>query len=474
MDRCCNFKFKMMIFRDLIILSATYIGFIPLSVYAVNRDKKPNIIFILADDMGIGDLGCYGQQQIPTPNIDKLAKAGVKFNRHYSGSTVSAPSRCALMTGKDMGHAYIRGNKNVKSSLHPRGFDINLAEEEVTVAQKVKEAGYATMCVGKWGLGGPKSSGSPINKGYDYFFGYLNQAVAHSYYPDHLWENESLYPLNEEVYSHFLIMEKGLEFMRNNFDKPIFAYFAITPPHADLDYPDISQFEGQFEERVYNPKNGYKLQDNPRATYAAMVAEVDNNVGQIIDLLEECGELENSIIIFSSDNGVHSVGGHDPEYFNSNMDLRGIKRDLYEGGVRTPFVVRWDAFIEPGTESDHISTFWDFLPTVCDVVDVEKPSNIDGISYLPTLLNKGRQKRHDNIYYEFFEQGGKQSFLKDDWKLVRLNVSNSDKTTEELYNLNIDMSETNNLIEQYPKRAARLRKLMDKSRIESDIFKFNN
>ncbi len=463
--------------KDIVFLSAAFLGLAPaLSSCSAEKPKAPNVIFILADDMGIGDLGCYGQEQIPTPNIDRLAAAGVKFNRHYSGSTVSAPSRCVLLTGKHTGHSYIRGNKGAKSPLYPSyGFDNSLAADEVTVAELAREAGYATMCVGKWGLGAPESEGSPKNQGFDYFFGYLSQAAAHRYYPDHLWENDSLYPLDGKTYSHFLIVEKGLEFMRNNFDKPIFAYFAVTPPHADLDYPDISQFEGKFNETPYvnnNPNGGFKSNENPRATYAAMVAEVDKNVGQIVDLLEENGELDNTIIIFSSDNGVHSVGGHDPKYFNSNMSLRGVKRDLYEGGVRTPFVVRWDGVIEPGTENNHISAFWDFMPTLCEIIGVETPQNIDGISYLPTLKGEGEQATHDHLYYEFYEQGGKQSVLKDDWKLVRLNVSKPDKMREELYNLNEDMAEQNSVIEAYPEKAAELRQIMQESRVESDIFKF--
>ena len=433
--------------------------------------KLPNIVFILADDMGIGDVGCYGQQRIRTPNIDRLAVDGMRFTHHYSGSTVSAPSRCALLTGKDMGHAWIRGNAGGGN-----GFDASLADGEVTVAEILKQKGYATACVGKWGLGGPASQGRPANQGFDYFYGYLSQGAAHDYYPEYLFENDRKVKLDRKVYSHFSIMEKGLEFIENNADKPFFVYFAVTPPHADLDYPDLSQYEGKFDEipHVNNTKNGrgYKSQPTPRAAYASMVSELDRNVGQVIDLLEKLGKLDNTIVIFSSDNGVHSVGGHNPEYFGSNGPFRGNKRDLYEGGVRTPFVVRWDGVIAPGSETDHISTFWDFLPTVCDITGSEIPENIQGISYYPTLKGEKKQRRHEYIYYEFYERGGKQSILKDGWKLVRLNMDNPDKIVEELYNIDNDIAEEHNLIGKYPGKADRLRALAESSRIESDMFKW--
>ncbi len=454
-------------------LSLTLAGVAMVTSAAAAPKELPNIIFVLADDMGIGDLGCYGQEQIPTPNIDRLAECGILFTNHYSGSTVSAPSRCALMTGKHTGHGFVRGNKGEQTPLG--SFDLAIPSEEVTVAEVAQEMGYATMCVGKWGLGGPETEGSPVNQGYDYFYGYLSQGAAHRYYPNHLWENETKVELDGETYSHYLMMEKGLAFMEENIDKPIFAYFALTPPHADLDNPDISAFKGKFKETPFVNKNkngGYKSTDYPRATYAAMVASIDKSVGDIVALLEREGKLENSIIIFSSDNGVHNVGGHDPEYFNSNLEFRGIKRDLYEGGIRTPFVVSWPARIKAGRTSDHVSTFWDFLPTVCDIVGAKAPAEIDGISYLPTLLGKGKQSKHTSLYYEFFEQNGKQCIIEGDWKLVRLNVFKPLKTYEELYDLKSDPSEKSNVIESNPKVAERLRELMDSSRTESANFSF--
>ena len=438
-----------------------------------NNNVPPNIIFILADDMGIGDLGCYGQDQIQTPNIDLLANKGARFTTHYAGSTVSAPSRCALMTGKHTGHGHVRGNKGIKTETG--FFDLNIPASEVTVAELAKQRGYSTLCVGKWGLGAPNSEGSPINQGFDYFFGYLSQGAAHRYYPKYLYENDQKVMLNGKVYSHYMIMEKGLQFIKENTDKPIFAYFALTPPHADLDHPDLSQYDGKFEETPYINKRGkgYMTQQKPRATYAALVSEIDRSVGQIVALLESQGRLDNSIIIFSSDNGVHGVGGHAPEFFNSNGNFRGTKRDLYEGGIRTPFVVRWDSKIKAGTTIDHVSTFWDFLPTVCDIVGIETPDNCDGISYLPTLLGENaKQKKHDYLYYEFFEQHGKQCVIQNGWKLVRLNVSKPTKTIEELYNMNNDPQETNNIIDSHKAKAKNLRKIMDNERTHSEHFNF--
>lgn len=438
------------------------------------KKEQPNIIFVLADDMGIGDIGCYGQKKIRTPHLDALAASGIQFMQHYSGSTVSAPSRCALMTGKHMGHAAIRGNGG--SRVGDPNEDTSLPAEEITVTEVLKEKGYVTACVGKWGLGGARTNGSPVNQGFDYFFGYLNQGAAHRYYPEYLYENEKKYPLNGQ-YSHYVIMQKGLEFIDKNADKPFFAYFAVTPPHADLDIPDLGQYNNAFVEKPHinpNPLKGYKTQLQPKAAYAAMVSEVDKNIGQIVALLKEKGIYENTIIIFSSDNGVHQVGGNDPAFFDSNGPFRGYKRDLYEGGIRTPFIVSWKDKMKFPRFSFHVSTFWDFLPTVCDIVGADIPAGIDGISYLPELLNDTvSQKKHTGIYYEFFEQGGKQSFARaDGWKLIRLQVNNPEKTFEELYNLKYDPSECANVIQQFPEIADVLRKEMDNQRTENAYFKF--
>ena len=460
--------------RSLLLSIGSCTALLPMMANAASGNNMPNIIFVLADDMGIGDLGCYGSTKIKTPNIDELAKNGIQFTNHYSGSTVSGPSRCCLLTGKHTGHSYVRGNMGVKT---PDGtFDLNIPLEEVTVAEILKSKGYSTMCVGKWGLGGPRTSGSPMKQGFDYFCGYLSQGAAHRYYPEYIYENEEKLMLEGKVYSHFKIMEKGLEFIRKNKDKPIFAYFAVTPPHADLDYPDLSQYENSFPETPYiNKGRGFKSQEKPKAAYASMVSEVDKNVGQIISLLKEEGIYDNTILIFSSDNGVHCVGGHDPEFFNSNGPFRGYKRDLYEGGVRVPFIVTWPKVIEKSRVTDNVSTFWDFLPTVADIVGAETPEGIDGISYLPVLKGENRNPvQHESIYYEFYEQGGKQSILKDGWKLVRLNLSRPNKLKEELYYLPYDQGENIDLADRYPEKVKELRELCKKNRTESKHFNWTN
>lgn len=445
-------------------------------VQAAPEKELPNIVFVLVDDMGIGDIGCYYEQpKIKTPSIDRLASESLQFMQHYAGSTVSAPSRCCLLTGKHTGHAYVRGNKAVKSEAGR--FDLHLPESETTVAELLKQKGYATMCVGKWGLGGPRTSGSPVNKGFDYFFGYLSQGNAHRYYPQYLYENETVVPLNGRVYSHWLIMEKGLDFIRKQPDgKPFFAYFAITPPHADLDYPDLNGYDDDFPEEPYINKNGnsgFKTQMKPKAAYASMITEIDTNVGQIIAALKEKGIWENTILIFSSDNGVHCVGGHDPEFFDSNGPFRGYKRDLYEGGIRTPFILSWPKVIKKHRKTLHISAFWDFVPTICDITGAPVPNTTDGISYLPTLLDQEKeQKKHEYIYYEFYEGGGKQSVLKEGWKLIRLNLSKPDKQKEELYYLPNDIGEAHNLIRQNPLKAAELRKLAEEAHTPDEHFKW--
>ena len=440
------------------------------------KDNVPNIIFILADDLGIGDLGCYGQKDIKTPAIDSMAKQGMIFNRHYSGSTVSAPSRCVLMTGKHTGHSYIRGNKGVKAS-DGRSYDYPLADNEITVAEILKSHGYATACIGKWGLGGPESEGHPNNQGFDYFFGYLGQGNAHRYYPEFLFENGEKIFLNRKVYSHDLIMSKALDFVNKSADKPFFLYLTPTIPHADLDVPELGEYDGKFKETPYINKSknggGYKTQMKPRATYAAMVSRLDSDIARLIKVLKEKNIYDNTLIIFTSDNGVHAEGGHDPEFFNSNSIYRGIKRDLYEGGIHTPFIALWSSRIKAGSSTDHIATFWDFLPTVCDIIGINPPENTDGISYLPTLSGTGSQPKHDMLYYEFHEKGGKRAIVKDGWKLVELNSKNPKKAYYELYNLDNDIKEKHNLISENMRLARKLKRIMDNERTTNEKWDFH-
>ena len=422
----------------------------------IKTETPPNVIYIMADDLGYGDLGCYGQRYIKTPAIDKLATNGVRFAQHYAGCTVSAPSRCSLMTGKHTGHAFIRGNRGVITDENLR-FDYSLADEEITVAEVMQERGYTTACIGKWGLGGPQSEGHPNNQGFDYFFGYLGQANAHRYYPTFLFENGTRINLDGKVYSHDLIMDKALDFIDENASQPFFLYLTPTIPHADLILPEgeLGQYDGMFNEVPY-PGHGYTAQPKPKATFAAMVSRLDRDVQRIMDILEEKGILENTIVIFTSDNGTHVEGGHDPEAFNSNGPFRGYKRDLYEGGIRTPFIVCWPGVVKPGTVSFHISAFWDFLPTICELTGKPVPERVDGISYLPELTGKGEQPKHEYLYWEFHEHGGRQTILKDNWKLIKHRVDTPDKEYVELYNINADPAELMDASKQYPDKVREL------------------
>lgn len=456
--------------------------------------EKPNIIYILADDLGYGDLGCYGQQRIKTPNLDRMASQGMLFTQHYSGCAVCAPSRSALMTGQHTGHTYIRGNKEVK----PEGQE-PLAGSVITVAEVLKEAGYATGAFGKWGLGMADSEGNPNKQGFDEFFGYLCQRYAHRYYPEYLWDNDQKYLLegndwnNKKNYAPDVIQERALNFIRENKEKPFFAYIPMVLPHAELIAPEdsfLTMYNGQFEERPWGFENkddphkgndygsgnfevrGYAPVKNPKAMFAAMVSRIDHQMGQILTLIDELGIADNTIVIFTSDNGPHQEGGADPDFFNSNGGLRGYKRDLYEGGIRVPMIVKWPSKIKPGTKTDHISAFWDIMPTLAEVAGTKAPENIDGLSFLPVLTGQDSQQQHDALYWEFHELRGRQAVRKGDWKLVKYNVLDTGKTTTELYNLKTDVAEQNNLAAQHPDIVNELAGIMGKSRSNSELFPF--
>ena len=454
----------------LIILSLIF----QLNTSAKTEKNRPtNVIYIMADDLGIGDIGVYGQTVIKTPAMDKLAKNGMVFTQHYSGSTVCAPSRCSIVTGKHTGHAYIRGNKGDKCT-DGLVYDYPLADAEVTVAEILKRKNYSTACIGKWGLGGPGSVGHPNNQGFDYFFGYLGQGHAHRFFPEFLFENNTKLELNKEVYSHSLIMDKALEFIEKNADDPFFLYLTPTIPHADIDIPRelIGEYDGKFHEIPHPDGKHYVAQPQPKAVYAAMVSLLDKDLQRVMDLLEEKGILENTLVIFTSDNGNHREGGHLPAHFDSNGPYRGWKRDLYEGGIRAPFIVHWPSKVKAGTVSYHVSAFWDFLPTICELVDEPVPEDIDGISYLSAITSENKQKKHDHLYWEFHEQGGKQAILKDNWKLIRLNVNKPDQEQYELYNLNADPGEMFNVAQQYPSLFSELKEALISSHSESDVYKF--
>ena len=445
---------------------------------------RPNIVYILADDLGYGDLSVFGQTRFDTPNIDRIANEGIIFSQHYSGSTVCAPSRSCLMTGLHTGHTPIRGNFEIK----PEGQQ-PLPDESVTVAEVLRKAGYATGAFGKWGLGFPGSEGDPVNQGVDSFYGYNCQRIAHNYYPYHLWDNETRVELKgnagrkEGVYAPELIQEKTLEFIEANKDQPFFCFVPHVIPHAELLVPEpyLKRFRGKLlPEKIYkgvddgpNYRLGpYGSQAESHAAFAGMVTMLDDHVGQILDKLEELGLDDNTIVMFTSDNGAHKEGGADPDYFNSNGPLRGYKRDLYEGGIRVPLVARWPGKIEAGAETDHISAFWDFLPTVCDLAGVKTPRGIDGVSFAPSLLGSGDQQAHSFLYWAFHERGGRVAVRKGDWKLVKYDVDKNPKAKWELYDLSKDIGETRDVSSYFPEVVSELSKLAVQSEVPSPIEKF--
>jgi len=439
---------------------------------------RPNIIFILADDMGYGDLGCYGQKLIQTPNLDAMAKQGTRFTQFYAGTAVCAPSRSSFLTGQHTGHTPIRGNKGVQ----PEG-QWPIPDSAITIAEVLKEAGYATGDFGKWGLGPVASSGDPIKQGFDAFYGYNCQTLAHDYYPDHLWENDTRVnftantPEHPTDYSADLIHQKALQFIDQHKSNPFFVFLSYTLPHAALQVPDDSLFEKYKkllnEKPIPVPKwNGknYAPQAFPKSAYAAMVSRLDVYVGQVLQKLKDDGIDKNTLVIFSSDNGPHKEGGYDPDFFNSSGPLRGVKRDLYEGGMREPMIAWWPGKVKAGATSDYVGAFWDFLPTFAELAKVPKPKNIDGISIVPALLGQKNVPTHPWLYWEFHEQGGKQAVRLGNWKGVKLNVTDNPKGPIELYDLSTDLGEKNNVVDKHPDVVQAIRKIMEQQHRESPDF----
>lgn len=445
--------------------------------------EKPNIIYILADDAGYGDIGIYGQHHFATPHIDRLAAEGIYFTQHYSGSTVCAPSRSSLMTGLHTGHTYIRGNKGVQ----PEGQE-PLPDSIYTMAEMMQEAGYVTGAFGKWGLGYPGSEGDPRNQGFDRFFGYNCQGLAHNYYPEYLWDDSEkiMLPGNTGdgmgTYSQDVIHAEALRFIEENHGRPFFLFLPYVLPHAELLVPEdsiLEKFRGKFPEKPYEgvdygePRfrtGGYGSQQIPHAAFAAMMTRLDLYVGQVIEKLDELGLSENTIVMFSSDNGPHLEGGADPRFFDSNGPLRGFKRDVYEGGIRVPFIVRWPGIVAPGQTSDHVSAFWDVMPTLAEIARISAPEGIDGISFLPTLLGQTGQQAHDYLYWEFHEQKGKQAVRKGNWKAVRLNAATDPKAPIELYDLSTDIEERNDVAAEHPEVVREMGEIMRQSHVNSELF----
>ncbi len=449
--------------------------------------QKPNIIYILADDLGYGDLGCYGQQKIETPNIDLLAKQGIMFTRHYSGSAVCAPSRCSLLTGKHSGHAQIRGNDewtqrgdvwNYRAVLADSTLEgqIPLAENTITLAHLLKNTGYSTGLVGKWGLGAPNSKSTPNDMGFDFFFGYNCQRQAHTYYPVHLYKNrqrvflgnDTLFPhtksppfadsldpasygmFNLQSYSPDVMFVELTNFVQKNSNHPFFLFWATPIPHLPLQAPQrwVDYYVKKFgDESPYTGRDGYFPVRYPHATYAAMISYFDEQVGILIDQLKKLGLYENTLIIVTSDNGPSYTAGIDSPWFASGGPFRceyGYgKGFLNEGGIRIPMIAAWPGKIKPGRTTDYISAFWDVLPTLCDVAGVKTPIDADGLSFLPELMGD-KQKKHRYLYWEFPEYGGQQAVMFGKWKVLRKNMHQGN-TSWEIYNLKTDPYETRKL-----------------------------
>lgn len=451
-----------------------FIIVIPFQVWS---QTTPNIIYIYADDLGYGELGSYGQKKIQTPHLDQMAREGIRFTQHYSSAPVCAPSRCMLMTGKHPGKSYIRGNyerggftdgeERGQMPLHPGAY---------TIATMLKEQGYATGLVGKWGMGTVGTSGSPLLHGFDYYYGYLDQKQAHNYYPTHLWENDRWDSLNNPPllvhtpidpktatdadfkkyvgtdYASAKMTEKALNFIDQHKNKPFFLYLPFTIPHLALQAPEryVAQYIGKFEDIPYYGDKGYAPNKYPRATYAAMISFLDEQVGRIFAQLKQLGLDENTVVMFSSDNGATFSAGVDHQFFNSVAGLRGLKMDLYEGGIKVPFIARWPGKIPANSESGHVSVQYDILPTLAELTGA-RVKETDGVSLLPSLLGEAsRQQQHSFFYFEYPENGGQLAVRIGNWKGIRRNLRKQPSSPWELYDLQADPSEKFDRSSQYP------------------------
>lgn len=465
-NRCC--RQRNVVSRLMLALLFVSAGAVLVGSPSATAAEKPNIIYIMADDLGYGDLGCYGQKQIQTPQIDRLASEGVRFTDFYAGSTVCASSRCVLMTGLHLGHCFIRGN--AKTNLRPT---------DVTVAKLLKQAGYRTGLVGKWGLGHEGSTGVPTRQGFDYFYGYLDQHHAHNYYPTFLVRNEERVLLNnvvpkegeygqgvateKNVYSGDLIAEEALEFIDRNHESPFFLYYAMTLPHANnearqagMEIPDY----GPYADKDWPV---------PQKGLAAMIGRVDTEVGRVLARLKKYNIDDNTIVFFTSDNGPHAEGGNDPDFFNSNGPLRGTKRALYEGGIRVPMIVRWPGHAPAGTVSHHVGYFGDFLPTAVALAGEQPPAGFDGLSFVPAILGKvEEQPTHDYLYWEFYEQGSRQAVRRGDWKAV-VEPMGSDHV--ELFNLKQDLGEQHDVADKHPQIVKQMLAIIKEAHVPSPLWK---
>ena len=408
------------------------------TISTIAQQRPPNIILILADDLGYGDVGFQGQTKIQTPNIDRMARQGLVFTQFYAGTAVCAPSRASLLTGLHTGHTAVRGNRGFK----PEG-QFPLPDSSLTIATILQQQGYTTGIFGKWGLGYPGSTGTPLKKGFSNFFGYNCQSLAHNYYPDHLWNNDEKIS-TDSVYSADLIHQHALQFLRQQKTKPFFLYLTYTLPHAQLEGPHDSIYQHYLAEF---PETGR----HPHANFAAMVSRLDAYVGEIIQQVHQQGLDNNTLILFTSDNGPHREDGGDPDFFNSSGGLRGIKRDLYEGGIRVPFIALWKGRIKAGSSTTYPAAFWDLFPSFEELTGTATTTGIDGLSIAPLLQGKAKPARqHDYLYWEFHEGGGSQAVRWGKWKGVRLNVNTISDPPLELYDLEQDPKERSNIAAQHP------------------------
>jgi arylsulfatase len=459
---------------------------------AVEQSRRPNIVLIIADDLGYGELGCYGQKIIQTPRLDELARQGLRFTQFYSGAPVCAPARCMLMTGMHSGHAAIRNNRQLKGKAYRElnekyGWEYPgqepLPGEQITVAELLKAQGYATAAIGKWGLGSVGTPGDPNQQGFDLFYGFLCQYQAHNHYPRFLWRNsvKELLPGNDtgpsgETYAQDRFADEALDFIRrvaSAGDKPFFLYLPLTISHLSIQVPEssLAQYEGKIPEAPYEHRSAYERHRSPHAGYAAMISHMDRDIGRIVDLVEELGIADNTLFLFTSDNGptYGRLGGADSDFFNSSGPLRGRKGSVYEGGIRVPLIARWRGRMPEGRVSDHVAAFWDMLPTLCDLAEANAPDDVDGISFAATLLGDQNQREHEYLYWEFPAYGHQQAVRASDWKIVRHGV-NRGETKFELYNLSSDVGETRDLSAEHPQIVERLSKMAADAHTPSRVF----
>lgn len=450
--------------------------------------RPPNIVFILADDLGYSELGSYGQEKIHTPNLDKLAQEGMRFTDFYCGNAVCAPSRCVFMTGKHGGHAYVRDNGDPGEMLPETkalGAEFPgqnpIPAEEVTIAEVLKQKGYATAAIGKWGLGHFGSTGDPNKQGFDLFYGFNCQRHAHNHYPNYLWRNreKEVQPGNDrtlkgETYSQSQFRNVAIEFIEENAEKPFFLYLPFAVPHLSIQVPDEDLEEyADMKEDDYEHR-GYLKHPKPHAGYAAMISHMDRDIGMILDTIKAKGLEDNTVVLFSSDNGptYDRLGGSDSDFFVSSANFKGLKGSLYEGGIRVPLIVRWPGKVKPGSVSDHPAVFYDLMPTFAQIAGVKTPEGIDGISLVPELLGQD-QPEHDYLYWEFRAYGGQQAVRMGDWKAIRQNMMRPRQPNAgklELYNLKDDPSESKDVAGEHPEIVAKAEAAMKEAHTPSKLF----